>query len=441
MDMSLERFELVAHGHVLRAQVVFDRAQASELFDERGNSYIDFSSSGYGHNSAGVHSALIEHLLCARVIQSCDHTSVVKRRFIDEFSEIVLRPRGMQYQILLADPAAGTALETALRLAQRHKKRTKIVAFTDSSHGPTDGSRADTSRSTAVQTLTSSRRNTTFMPYCGFFGEGIDTIAWFRRYLEDPASGLARPAAVVVETVQVHGGINVGSAHWLQALAALCAEFDMLLIVDDSLTGCGAVGSYFGFEDARIRPDMVVVSNAIAGGLPMSMLLLKPELDVRRPGERMGDLQGYGLAFAAASALLTACDISPASAVNGQVLAEELQKLVTRDVRSRLRVRGKGTTWGLDLGRPGSAAVVAAWALERGVLVEPASLKDDVLLVRPAITIDETTLREGLDRLDEAVSDFLNLGEPPARVLATDAKRNTGGQNSSIAHQSVTKPK
>jgi len=248
------------------------------------------------------------------------------------------------------------------------------------------------------------------MPFCGFFGEGLDTIPYFRRYLEDPASGLERPAAVIVETVQIHGGVRVASARWLEALGALCTEFGILLIVDESLTGCGATGPYFSFEDTRIAPDMVVMSNAIAGGLPMSLLLMRPELDIWRPGEPSGALQGNGLAFAAATALLTACDTSPSgtATVNSKVLAEELGKLAARYRRGRVRVRGKGMVWGLDLGRPGSAAVVSAWALERGIIVEPARMRDEVLLIRPAITIDETTLREGLDRLDEAVSDVLS---------------------------------
>jgi diaminobutyrate-2-oxoglutarate transaminase len=214
---------------------------------------------------------------------------------------------------------------------------------------------------------------------------------------------------VIVETVQVQGGVRIASERWLRDLAALCTEFDMLLIVDDSSTGCGVTGPYFGFEDARISPDMVIVSNAIAGGLPMSMLLLRPELDTWHPREQMGELQGNGLAFAAANALLPEREaVLPDQArASGQILSEELHKLTARHVRAKIRVRGKGVVWGLDLGRPGAAAVVSAWALERGVIVEPARLKDEVLLVRPAVTIDETTLREGLDRLDEAVSDFV----------------------------------
>ena len=132
--MSLERFESVAQGHAVRAPVIFDRALPFQLLDEKGNSYIDFSSGGYGHNNLGVHTALIDHLSREQIIQACDRTSVVRRRFVEAFAERILHPRRMTHRILFTDPASGTAAETALKLARRGKRRTKIVAFTGASH-------------------------------------------------------------------------------------------------------------------------------------------------------------------------------------------------------------------------------------------------------------------------------------------------------------------
>src|SRR5262245_55011181 len=202
--MSFERFESVAQGNVLREQIVFGRAQASVLFDEGGNPFIDFCSGGYGHNAADVNTALIHHLSSTRIIQSYDRMTVAKQHFVDEFASRILWPRNLRYRVLFTDPASGTAAETALKLARRHKGRSRIVAFTHASHGLTDGSRAVTSRSGADWAPPTLRGNTTFMPFCGFFGNQVDTILCFRRYLEDAASGLDRPAAVIVESIQVH---------------------------------------------------------------------------------------------------------------------------------------------------------------------------------------------------------------------------------------------
>jgi diaminobutyrate-2-oxoglutarate transaminase len=203
--------------------------------------------------------------------------------------------------------------------------------------------------------------------------------------------------------------MNIASDQWLQALERLCRQFGILLIADETLTGFGRSGFYFGFEAAGLNPDVILAPNAIAGGLPMSILLLKPELDHWRPGDQVGFVQGDNLAFVAAAEIhlqwnntLTA-DI----AERGKALSEGLLGIPAQFPHRKLQVRGKGMMWALEFDRPASAAVVSAWALERGLIVEPARLKDNVLLVLPPVTIGEDILREGIDRLNEAVTLFV----------------------------------
>src|SRR5262249_31415221 len=223
------------------------------------------------------------------------------------------------------------------------------------------------------------RANTVFMPYCGYFGENTDTIAYLRRYLSDTTSGLELPAAAIVETTQVHGGFRYPYSGWVKALEQLCREFEILLIVDETHTGCGRVGSYFSFERAGLNPDMVIAPNAMAGGLPISMLLLRPELDMWRPGEQVGAFQGDGLAFVVASELLSQWDDGRTDSIArlSAILAQELSSFPERFPKRNFAVRGHGMLWGLDFSRPGSAAVVSAWALERGLIVDPARLRDE----------------------------------------------------------------
>src|SRR5699024_8887342 len=120
-----------------------------------------------------------------------------------------------------------------------------------------------------------------FMPYDGYFGEDFDTTIWLERMLEDNSSGLDTPAAVIVETVQGEGGVNVASARWLKKIEALCRRYDMLLIVDDIQVGCGRTGNFFSFEEIGIKPDIITLSKSLSGyGLPMSLVLISPELDI-----------------------------------------------------------------------------------------------------------------------------------------------------------------
>ncbi len=400
MTNVFERFESMVQNAVRAAPIVFDKASGSELFDERGNRYVDFTSAGgsqgFGHCNIKVCSALIDYLCNDRIIQSRDRRSVAKRNFIEMFVSKVLRPRGLGHKLLFTDQASGVATEIALRIARRNKQRNGVIAFTNSSHGLTE----------ATLDL---RSKAVFMPYCSFLGEQVDTIAYLRRYLEDPASGLELPAAAIVETAQIHGGVNIASGEWLRGLEALCREFGILLIVDETHTGFGRSDGFFSFEAAGINPDMILVSNAIASGLPISVLLLRPELDHWQPGDQVGVYQGDNLAFVAATEVLSQWNdgFIQDIAQRSKILGEDLMSMPARFPHRRLRVRGKGMMWALEFDRPASAAIVASWALERGLIVEPARLKDDVLLVLPPITIGEDVLREGLDHLNQAVSMFL----------------------------------
>src|SRR5579871_1094693 len=270
----LERFESVSQHLVRAAPIVFDKARGAELFDEKGSRYIDFWAAGgllsHGHNHIKVCTALIDYICNDRIVQSCDKASVAKRRFVEAFVTGVLEPRKLDYRLLFTDAASGTAAEVALRLARRHKSRTGVIAFTNASHSLAEGHLTASSRRTGRSEHSEGRRNTVFMPFCGYFGEETDTVAYLRRHLEDSASGIDLPAAIIVEPVQVHGGVHVASPNWLKSLELLCRQFGILLVVDETQTGCGRIGPYFGFERANIRPDMVIVPNSVAGGLPLS---------------------------------------------------------------------------------------------------------------------------------------------------------------------------
>jgi diaminobutyrate-2-oxoglutarate transaminase len=410
----LERFESAAQKYVRTAPIAFDKARGGEVFDEHGKRYIDFSCARgtlfHGHNGIKLCTALIDYLCNDRIVQSRDHASLAKKQFVERFVATILAPRNLDYKLLFTDPGYGVAAEIALRLARRHKKRGKIVSFTNSCHGLTEGSLSVTSKQPTRYESLDLRSNTVFMPYCGYFGKEIDTISYMRRHLEDGASGVELPAAVIVETIQVGGGARIASNEWLKSLEGLCRQFGILLIADESQSGCGRCGTYFSFERAGIVPDMVIVSNAIAGGLPMGMLLMRPGLDEWRPGEEAGIFQGFGLGFVAASEILSQWEngtIPAGIAAKSAMLAREIEKIPARFPNREVAVRGAGMIWAIDLNRPASAPVVSDWAFEKGLIAEPAWIKDEVLLVLPPWIIDENHLRDGFGILGEVLAGFL----------------------------------
>ncbi len=105
--------------------------------------------------------------------------------------------------------------------------------------------------------------------------------------------------------MQADGGVFPLDIDYLRKLRELCTKHDILLICDDIQVGCGRAGWFFSFERAGIVPDIVTLSKSIGGyGFPMSIVLLKPELDIWAPGEHNGTFRGNQVAFVAARAAI-----------------------------------------------------------------------------------------------------------------------------------------
>ena len=231
--------------------------------------------------------------------------------------------------------------------------------------------------------------------------------------LDDSGSGLDKPAAVIVETVQGEGGINVARKEWLKALADLCERQDMLLIVDDIQMGCGRTGAFFSFEEAGITPDIVTVSKSISGyGLPMSLCLFKPELDIWEPGEHNGTFRGNNPAFVTATAALEAY-WADGSAMEKQTRArgeqvEQALAAITEENRADVKeYRGRGLVWGLEFHDKDRAGRVAKRAFELGLLIETSGPESEVVKLLPALTVTADEMDEGLSILARAVRETI----------------------------------
>lgn len=218
---------------------------------------------------------------------------------------MVLAPRNLDYKVQFPGPTGTNAVEAALKLARKCTGRETIISFTNAFHGMTLGALAVTGNSMKRAGAGVPLVHTTPMPFDHYLGGTVDDFHWLEHALENSGSGLEKPAAVIVETVQGEGGVNVARPQWLRALAQLCRDRDILLIVDDVQMGCGRTGPFFSFEDAGIEPDIVTLSKSISGyGLPMALTLLKPHLDIWEPGEHNGTFRGNNLAFVTARAAL-----------------------------------------------------------------------------------------------------------------------------------------
>ncbi|MAN53248.1 MULTISPECIES: diaminobutyrate--2-oxoglutarate transaminase [Marinimicrobium] len=405
-----EEMESEVRGYVRSFPVVFDKAEGSELFDENGNRFIDFFAGAgtlnYGHNNPKITEALIEYLQHKGIVHGLDKATMAKREFMTKFRDTILAPRGLQYKMQFTGPTGTNAVETALKLARMIKRRSNVIAFTNGYHGLTMGALGVTGNYFYKDESYGSRANTAFMPFDGFLGEGVDSIEYMRKFLSDPSSGVDLPAAVIVETVQGEGGINVASVEWLKRLEELCREFDILLIIDDIQVGNGRTGTFFSFERAGIHPDMVTLSKSIGGGLPMALLLMRPELDQWSPGEHTGTFRGNNLAFVASTQALSYWDNDDMGKVveyKGNIIEEELKKMAADFPELEPQVRGVGMVWGLELAA-GMANEASQEAFTRGLVMETAGADDQVLKFLPSLLIEEDILREGLQIVRDSLT-------------------------------------
>lgn len=410
-----EELESEVRGYVRAFPAIFDVAKGSFIYDEHGNEFIDFFAGAgtlnYGHNNPLISQALIEYLQHDGIVHSLDKATVAKKQFLHKFHDTILAPRNLNYKIQFTGPTGTNAVETALKLARMVKRRSNVIAFTNGYHGLTMGSLAVTGNDFYRDESYGARNNADSVPFDGYLGPDVNTIDYLRKFLEDGSSGIDLPAAIIVETVQGEGGINVASIEWLKELEALCREYDILLIVDDIQVGNGRTGTFFSFERAGIKPDLVCMSKSIGGGLPMAILLMRPELDQWQPGEHTGTFRGNNLAFVAATQSLSyweSDDFSESVKYKGRIMEEELGKIVEKYPQLEIKLRGIGMVWGLDIPRSGFAGLVSREAFDKQLIIELAGADDNVVKFLPALTIDEETLRKGIAIIDQAIGDLLS---------------------------------
>ncbi|BET98886.1 diaminobutyrate--2-oxoglutarate transaminase [Xenorhabdus taiwanensis] len=424
--------ESSARSYCRNFPAIFQRASGCYLYDQHDNAWLDFlscaGSVNYGHNPAALKETLIAYLAADGIQAALDMHSVAKAEFITAFNAIILQPRGLNYKIQFTSPTGTSVVESAIKLARKVKNRTNVAAFTNGFHG----------MSNTALGLTGNRDNRQNgidshvfrLPYDGYL-EGLDTIAYLEKLLTDNSSGMDIPAAVILETVQGEGGINVASKTWLQRLHALLQRHDILLIIDDIQAGCGRTGHFFSFEFAGIQPDMVCLSKSLSGyGLPFSLLLFKPQWDQWKPGEDNGTFRGNTTAFVTAKAALENYwnddQLSQHIFRQERVLLQWLENITARFFRFIKQTRGRGLFYGIEFHSPELAKKITQYCFEQQLIVERSGDSDQVIKIMPPLTIPEETLLAGLIVLEQAMGTCLTDVEVTPLITNEDILHHEG---------------
>lgn len=407
-----KRRESEARSYCRSFDKLFTSAAGSELTDSRGRSYIDFlagcSSLNYGHNDPDMKQALIDHIASDGLAHGLDLHTDTKAAFLEAFDAHILNPRGMDHKVMFTGPTGANAVEAAMKLARKVTGRTNIIAFTNGFHGVTLGALAATGngyhRGGAGMTL----HGVTRMPYDGYFGEATDSADFLEAMLTDSSSGIDAPAAILLETVQGEGGLNAASPEWLRRVADLARDHGALLIVDDIQAGCGRTGPFFSFEEMDVMPDIVTMAKSVSGfGLPMSLVLVRPEYDVFGPAEHNGTFRGNTHAFVTARVSIEKFWSDPGFANDiahkARLLTDALQGVA--DLVPGATLKGRGMMQGVDVGSGDLAADICARAFQKGLIIETSGNEDQVVKVLAPLTTPETLFRKGLNILLDAARD------------------------------------
>jgi len=413
-------------------QIVPVRASGMVIEGADGRRYLDcLSGAGtlaLGHNHPVVLEALQGVLDRRAPLHVLDIATPEKDDFVSALVEVL--PAGLRERsrVHFCSPAGTDAVEAAIKLAHIATGRRGLLAFTGAYHGMTLGALAAGGATAPRACVPGIAAEVTRLPFpyayrCPFgiggAASGRLAVDFVERMLDDPCGGVLAPAAMLVEAVQGEGGVIPAPDEWLRQMRRITAERGIALIVDEVQTGVGRTGAMWAVEHSGVVPDVMVLSKAIGGSMPLSVLVYSERLDDWEPGAHTGTFRGTTLAMAAGAATLrfvAAEDLPSRAAQLGERIAESLRELA-RATDCVGDVRGRGLMLGLELVEPGvepdvagarpAAPVLAqrvrAEALERGLIVELGGRHDAVVRLLPPLTMTDDEADAVVERLIGAV--------------------------------------
>ncbi|MCX6319465.1 MAG: diaminobutyrate--2-oxoglutarate transaminase [Bacteroidetes bacterium] len=385
---------------------IFAKGTGSYLYNKEGKAYLDFfcgsGSLNYGHSNPIMKNAVIEYLISDGIINSLDQMTEAKYAFMEEFFNVILRPRNFNYKMQFCGPTGTNSVEAAIKLSRKYTGREKIMFFEHSFHGMSYGSMS-VSGMKRKALKPEYYLNTVQMPYA----EHPDSIDSIRRHLAK-CSTEDIPAAVILETIQAEGGMKTATREWIESVYQLAKQYEILVILDDIQTGCGRTGTFFSFENMDIKPDIICLSKSLSGyGFPLSVNLLNPDIDCWEPAEHNGTFRGNNLAFVAARKVLGYWKDEGLS-LNIRISASLIEEYFRNHPLLRsLELRGRGVMRGVVMESEEINTRVQQLFFQRGLLADTCGYDNNVFKIMPPLTIERADLEKGLQIIGTSVKQLL----------------------------------
>ena len=426
-------FESNVRSYPRKLPLAIAKAKGAWITDVEGKEYLDcLAGAGtlaLGHNHPEVLESIQSVITSGLPLHTLDLTTPLK----DEFSSYLLSllpGEGKDYCLQFTGPSGADAVEAALKLAKKATGRSGIISFSGGYHGMTHGALSVTANLSPKEAVDGLMPEVQFMPYphlyrCpfGLGGEaGVKAISYyFENLINDVESGVRKPAAVILEAVQGEGGVNPAPVEWLQRIRKVTEEHGILLILDEVQAGFARTGKFFAFEHAGIEPDIIVMSKAVGGSLPLAVLGIKKKIDVWSPGHHTGTFRGNQMAMATGLTTLKILkqeNIAQQVAERGEWLSGELRALQKRYPVIG-QVRGPGLMIGIEIVDPSKAqdamgcypadgelsALLQKKCFENGLILERGGRDGCVLRLLPSLLITKEELGIFLQKFEQALLD------------------------------------
>ncbi|WP_330630595.1 diaminobutyrate--2-oxoglutarate transaminase [Halocatena halophila] len=408
--------------------IALDSASGMIVTDVSGEEYLDClsgaGSMALGHNHPVVTEAIERALGNDRPLHTLDLTTPIKERFVDTLFESLPTAFARHAKIQFCSPAGTDAIEAALKLVKAATGNEVVYGFQGGYHGMTAGAlglMGDESVRAGIPGLRSNGQQLPF-PYSyrspfGDDGDHTTASGYVERLLDDPNAGLDAPAGLLTEIVQGEGGVIPAPDQWVREIRRITREREIPLIVDEVQTGLGRTGALYAFEHAGITPDVVVLSKAIGGGLPLSAVVYHERLDSWAPGAHAGTFRGGQLAMAAGQATIDYVmenDLASHADRMGARLLDHLARISTA-YPTIGDCRGRGLMLGVEIvdpdvetdgprpAAPELAASIQQGCLERGLIVERGGRHSATVRFLPPLIVTADQIDEVAEIFESAV--------------------------------------
>ena len=367
-------------------------ANGSYIYDVDGKKYLDFvagvSANSLGHNHPKVSEAI--------------KNQVDKYAHVMVYGEFIQQPQVDLCKLLAATlpenlqsiyiTNSGTeATEGALKLAKRVTNRSEIIAAKNSYHGNTMG---------AMSVSGVEKQNAAFRPLI----PGSKFIAFNSDF--DLQQITKNTAAVILETIQGGAGFIEPQKDYLSNVKKRCQEVGALLILDEIQTGIGRTGTFWGFENYNVIPDIIITGKGLGGGMPIGAFIASSEhMSLLKDNPKLGHISTFaGHPIIAAAALATVTEI-----LEKEYLSESLRK--EKIIREHLQhpaikeIRGKGLMLAAIVETPELAAKVVLKCLDRGLILFFLLFEAKAMRITPPLTISDEELIAGCQLILEVIEE------------------------------------